>query len=240
MVPYRARRCSRGLLFASLGSAAIHLWLIANIAIQVAPEESHSGIAQKKLQVLVTGHAVERKKELVRNQAAPPAPPRHIPTRIDSRGAPAADLAPTIVENPVMPSGMPADVVEKISDAELVASAGMAGEVRVKPQSERGTARIGADEVRSYRIALATTARRFKVYPPMASARGIGGRSEVVVVLMPAGGAEVSLRGSSGEPLLDQAALDMVRQAVQTVERPVALRSHRMELMLPVEFVPGS
>jgi len=246
----RAGKRSRGLLFALLASAFIHLCLLANIAYQTVSENGNSGIAPKFLQVLVKVQGTGGEVSVpVMRRVTDSANHR------DQRLAPAAQNAPTLLaavqeksfaplapasRESMMQSTPPGEPSGASKPATEELGAGRGGVVRDSVPVEAGAIRHVADEMRSYRIALASTARKFKVYPPMARERGIGGRSEVMVVLTPFGAPEVSLRVSSGEPSLDQAALDMMQRSVRAVELPFALRNQRMEFMLPVEFVPGS
>ena len=96
---------------------------------------------------------------------------------------------------------------------------------------------VGLDGVRQYRMNLAREARRFKDYPRMARARGWEGVA-VVVVNTVAGVAVpvVSLSQSSGFDALDQAALDLVGQAVGTAALPESLRGRQFALTLPIHY----
>jgi protein TonB len=84
---------------------------------------------------------------------------------------------------------------------------------------------------------LAREARRFKDYPGMARVLGWEGVA-VVVVNTGAGVAVpvVSLSQSSGFDALDQAALDLVGQAVGTAALPENLRGRQFALTLPIHY----
>jgi protein TonB len=94
------------------------------------------------------------------------------------------------------------------------------------------------DAVRGYRIAVATQAKRFRRYPPAAREMGIGGRSEIEIVVAVANSPEFLVRRSSGHQELDRAALEMLRRSVDLVELPALLRGRRLSITLPVEFLP--
>ena len=101
-----------------------------------------------------------------------------------------------------------------------------------------GPGEVPADELRHYRVALASAARRFKRYPPLARERGWEGTSEVAVVLR-AGlphPPEVRLTRSSGRELLDAQAMEMVAQAARVAEVPNGLRGRDLRIELPVRF----
>ncbi len=96
---------------------------------------------------------------------------------------------------------------------------------------------VSADDVRQYRVSLATAARRFKRYPALARERGWEGTAEVAVngsVLLPA--PEVVLVHSSGRRVLDEQALDMVAQAARATNLPDGLKGRDFRILLPVNF----
>ena len=94
-----------------------------------------------------------------------------------------------------------------------------------------------ADDVRQFRVSLASAARRFKRYPPLARERGWEGSADVSITLharVPV--PEVALTRSSGHRLLDDQAVDMLMQAVRATEVPEGLRGRDLRLVLPVRF----
>lgn len=95
-----------------------------------------------------------------------------------------------------------------------------------------------ADDLRSYRVALALQARRFRVYPTGARDIGVGGRSEVEVLLLPSRAPILRLAKTSGHRELDEAALEMLRRSLENVPLPRGLIGQRLKFFLPVEFVP--
>lgn len=111
---------------------------------------------------------------------------------------------------------------------------GLATAAAATPMSGDGP---DAEGVRQYRLALAREARRYKRYPPEAMDRGLGGVVEVGVSVaggnMPHG---VQLVRSSGNPQLDEAALDMVHKAASLAVVPELLRGRGFTLVLPVVF----
>lgn len=242
MVSCSARKCSSGLRLAFLASAAFHLYLLASMAFLAEAEIGDGGKAQKKLQMLLVRRAPDTGAAMEPPIADPRVSRRNEFSQVDAvpaRIVPETPFpSPVTTETPTVSSTAKVESVDPLPTQVETVSAGVDSTVRAPPLAELPSARNRADAIRSYRIALASTARRFKLYPPMARERGIGGRSEVLVFLVPAGRVEVRLHASSGESSLDQAALEMVRRAVGGVELPHALRNQRMELMLPVEFVP--
>lgn len=96
---------------------------------------------------------------------------------------------------------------------------------------------LDADSLRQYRFSLVSAARRFKRYPPLAIERGESGRAEVRLGVA-ANGSSLApqISTSSGFPLLDQAALDMVARAAQATSVPAGLQGSAFAVTLPVEF----
>lgn len=96
---------------------------------------------------------------------------------------------------------------------------------------------VSADDLRQYRLSLAISARRFKRYPALARERGWEGTAGVALnfsALLPA--PQVSLSRSSGSPLLDEQALDMVIQAARITVLPENLQGRDLRILLPVKF----
>jgi protein TonB len=96
-----------------------------------------------------------------------------------------------------------------------------------------------SDAMRQYRINLAMAARRFRDYPAAARLAGIGGISRVHLSIDAEGRpVTVELDSSSGNSLLDAAALNMLGRAAQATATPPVLRGQAFDLSIPVEFDP--
>ena len=96
---------------------------------------------------------------------------------------------------------------------------------------------VSADALREFRIALASTARRYKRYPPLARERGWEGTAEVSISmrgkrLPPA----VELVRSSGREILDDQAVDMMLQAARATVLPEKLQAKDFQVRMPVQF----
>lgn len=96
---------------------------------------------------------------------------------------------------------------------------------------------VSADDLRQYRVSLASAARRFKRYPALARERGWEGAVEVAIRFVPALPApDVTLVRSSGHDLLDEQAVQMMAQAARATTLPEGLRGRNLEIALPVKF----
>jgi protein TonB len=97
--------------------------------------------------------------------------------------------------------------------------------------------RVSADDLRQYRLSLASAAKRFKHYPALASERGWEGTVEVAInvsALSPL--PQVLLVRSSGRSVLDAQAVDMLTQAAHATALPEGLKARDFRILLPVEF----
>lgn len=98
-------------------------------------------------------------------------------------------------------------------------------------------AAIDADGLRSYRIALALAARRFREYPAQAVERGESGTVALRVALPgEAGAGRVELLRSSGSAALDGEAQAMMTKALYATLLPESLRGRAFSFEMPVEF----
>ena len=96
---------------------------------------------------------------------------------------------------------------------------------------------VSAEEVRQYRTSLAISARRFKRYPALAKERGWEGSVEIAVDFRRVRAApDVSVASSSGRPMLDEQALEMIRQAAHVTDLPERLRGRDFRVLLPITF----
>lgn len=96
---------------------------------------------------------------------------------------------------------------------------------------------VSGDDLRQYRLSLASAARRFKRYPALASQRGWEGTAEVALnISASAPIPEVVLVRSSGRSVLDEQALEMLGQAVRVTALPEGLKARDFRIVLPVQF----
>jgi protein TonB len=100
--------------------------------------------------------------------------------------------------------------------------------------------RDGADDPGSlaqYRLALIGAAKRHKLYPSQAIARGWEGRVEIRLLIAADGALSgASVKRSSGHDMLDWQSLDMLRKAHALTPIPPALRGRDFAVEIPVVY----
>lgn len=161
---------------------------------------------------------------------SPPAPVRSKP-----------NARPPVIDEPSIvaasPPPAPGVSAEPVNAPPLVADS-RAGAIGVQnPAPELPHDAVNADGLREYRVSLAIAARRFKRYPALARERGWEGTTEIALLVssrLPA--PEVILLRSSGYPVLDQQAQEMMTQAAQATVLPESLRGRDLRIVLPVKF----
>jgi protein TonB len=96
---------------------------------------------------------------------------------------------------------------------------------------------LDADGLRGYRVALAREARRFKRYPKQAIDAGWEGTAEIKVAVLAGGVAQdAQIARSSGHRVLDDAALEMLTNALSVTPVPPILLGRSFAVSLPVVF----
>ena len=184
---------------------------------------------------------------------APGASPASPPSAAAKPSAPqaASTSRQLAVASPVAPAEAPPSVVanEDKAPAVPVASAlstapvasGSASPSRSSGVSNTASAAgrqgVSGDDLRQYRLSLASAARRFKRYPALASQRGWEGTAEVALnISASAPIPEVVLVRSSGRSVLDEQALEMLGQAARVTALPEGLKARDFRIVLPVQF----
>ena len=188
--------------------------------------------------------------------SAPGAPLPHLANEGAKPSSPRAASAPQVVASPVAavaaeplsaaredsPSAPPA-ATGSVSGAAPPPSSASGAAPNVSPGAASATAPavgrsgVSGDDLRQYRLSLASAARRFKRYPALATQRGWEGTVEValnVSALAPV--PEVVLVRSSGRSVLDEQALEMLSQAARVTALPDGLRARDFRIVLPVQF----
>lgn len=176
--------------------------------------------------------------------AAPARPPEKgvrtpLPAPIAAKPSAKRPVSPILQDPPPRvaatepPPGFPAPVAVALAQATAVSTvaAGPSAATAVPAES------VSADGLRQYRIDLAVAARRFRMYPVVARARGWEGVAEVSISVS-AGPAAPSLHlaRSSGHAILDEQALQMLGRALESTPLPESLRGRSFVLPMPVRF----
>jgi len=93
--------------------------------------------------------------------------------------------------------------------------------------------------LRQYHQALSQASRQFKNYPQAALEAGLRGRVAIRLTVAENGVAlGLTLIGSSGNPMLDRAALEVMRLAASHTEVPESLRDRNFTIDLAMDFNP--
>ena len=184
---------------------------------------------------------------------APGASPASPPSAAAKPSAPLAASTPRQLAgaSPVAPTEAPPSVVTNEDKAPAVpvasalstapAASGSASPSRSSGVSNTASAAgrqgVSGDDLRQYRLSLASAARRFKRYPALASQRGWEGTAEVALnISASAPIPEVVLVRSSGRSVLDEQALEMLGQAARVTVLPEGLKARDFRIVLPVQF----
>lgn len=111
------------------------------------------------------------------------------------------------------------------------------GPIASASQREFSDDGLDGSGLRQYRIALAGQAKRFKRYPRQAIDEGTEGTAEIRVSIVPDRPFPVTqVVRSSGAPILDATALEIIRQATIRTPVPESLRGKAFTVNLPVVF----
>jgi protein TonB len=95
----------------------------------------------------------------------------------------------------------------------------------------------GRAAISSYQAQVLAHLSRHRVYPPEAQRAGLTGVARVTFSLARDGRVlSASLAGRSGEEILDQAALDMVRRAAPFPPFPAGISQSRLAFGAPIRF----
>ena len=96
---------------------------------------------------------------------------------------------------------------------------------------------VNAGDLRQYRLALGASARRFKRYPTLAREQGWEGVVEVAFDFRPpAVEPVVTITKSCGKTILDEQALETLRQAARQTDLPEGLRGRNFRLLQEISF----
>lgn len=165
-------------------------------------------------------------------QAALPAATLNASLRRHSEAQPPATATASLAQPRGVPQPTGSSTPQPVAEAPSQATA----EVTV---ALPGTGEAGVDPhgLRQYRLSLAIAARRFKLYPAQAREQAWSGTAEVMLAVAANGVTQpVQLLRTSGYPVLDAAALEMIDRAAPQVALPPSLRGRSFNVTLPVAF----
>lgn len=222
----------RALLKALLLSLMLHGLLLTWLAPREMPSLLAPGILQARLRA---GPPVQQPGPIARPQRSEQAPRRASGQQASPASRGRSALAPRVSPNAELP-GL-ASLAPASGEVGAVApGAAVASDAAPDPAP---AATVGdPDALREFRMALARAARAARHYPAMARERG----QEGVVRLRLSwrqgmASPRISLQQGSGHPLLDEAAQEMLRQALAATPLPRELPA--FDFVLPVEFSLG-
>lgn len=154
---------------------------------------------------------------------------------VRARQAPVAVYEPRTLPLPARVSRVASSVHPPRTVAEVVMPV-----LSVESANHGATDATSVDGLRSYRLALASQARRLKSYAPQAVASDWQGTAEIRLDVGAEGRPpEARVQRSSGRDQLDQAALAIISAAAEYAALPEPLRGKHFSVMLPVVFDAG-
>ena len=226
----------RPLLIALILSVLIHTALLLGVVPPLLPLTPEVQATQRLL--VVNGRAAVPSEDLP--MASPTRPPAAAlkPSLSDARKtrSPAMTQAVTSPDVQALQTAVATNQAAPGRSAVPAEVAGGSASSAAAP-SASASAAVSADDMRQYRMTIASAARHFKRYPALARERGWEGVAEVGVSIHARNLApEILLVRSSGRSLLDEQALEMVSRAVQMSEMPAALQGRNFRFVLPVRF----
>lgn len=182
----------------------------------------------------------------VASATAPAPPAAFAPPSTRPKAAPAATKRPQQLrpkeDAPVaLPSLSSAESESTAKDtiasnAEAPIGAPALPQVATRPPQPAAEA-PDAGTLAQYRLALMSAAKRFKRYPRVALDNDWQGKVEIRIVIDVTGAiSALNVRSSTGHPLLDRQALEMIERAKEMALIPPALRGKEFSVDVPVVF----
>ena len=158
---------------------------------------------------------------------APVAKPSPVPAPTKAAPVPAKPAADPAPAAPAAPAAPPTAAK---ADPQPSTTAAPATAPAPTEETDAGT-------LRAYRLAIITTARKYKRYPRAAMDNNWEGKVEVRMVIGANGMiASMSVKTSTGHEMLDKAAIDMITKAKPLTPIPAALRGKEFSVDVPVVF----
>lgn len=143
--------------------------------------------------------------------------------------------APTVAQAVTV---RPSDVAESIEPGEQVtARAGIDDPSADRRSESSGASGSGSEATDDYIVRLRGWLSRYRQYPRGAQRDGLAGTVRLYVVIDDKGHIiSHRIQRSSGSPVLDRAAEQMLRRAEPLPRMPAAMQRNRLELVVPVVF----
>lgn len=247
----------RTLIQALVFSVLIHAALMLGVVTTDSPE---LGVPAAKINVVIDSR---KPADPISPVAAAPVPPLNPPVSVPAPRPESGKAAPVPLKSETRRAKAETPRIAVREPSPLVAPATMvqtdvpvdspradlahAVAAPVLPLAQAGGPAVGneagaregvsADDLRQYRVSLASAARRFKRYPALAREQGWEGTAEVAIRFRAAlPSPDVVLVRSSGRELLDEQAIDMLAQAARATALPESMRGRDFEIPLPVKF----
>lgn len=236
---------SRRILFGALAfSLLLHL-LALSAWDSPRPLPPVAAKAPLQAQVGIRAQAIPLPAAIDKSATVPPKPlnkplsrpeTNPVPLLADAVDKVKPSAAARLAESP-LPANLPVNVPATTpTPGALPSSAATPPAVAARAGDQVAAATISAEHLRQYRIDLGVGARRFRLYPALARARGWEGVAEVSLSISAAASPGLRLSRSSGHAVLDEQALRMLAQAVEATPLPEGLRGRSFELSLPIRF----
>jgi protein TonB len=227
-------RFHRTLWQALLISLLIHVILLVGV-VSLPPEQS---AAPAVIRVDVGRGRLEASAQ---NPGKPLAPPEvlAVPLRVPAPVASPRSVPPLPEASPLIRSESGEVKISGSGDRpSTVESSASAASGKGTAESTAAAGEVlSADEMRQYRLDLATAMRRFKRYPALARDRGWEGTVGVALSVNSRSTVQdVVLAQSSGRSVLDEQAVEMVAQAARVTRLPEGLKGRSFKVLLPVKF----
>src|SRR5450830_111676 len=237
----------RLLFWCVLVSIALHALVLLGMSSRRTPAP-----AAKTLLVLTARLAPFAAAPRAPSQPKPvlPAPPESASAPRTAPAKPSATPAPAVKRTaPAEPIKVPHPESALAAPGAEASAAPSAAPIQTRPAAQapggspatEAAAKSGneADKgtLEQYRMALIVATRRYKRYPAIAMEKGWQGRVEVHMVIGANGMiASASIRTGSGHDILDNQALEMLKNGKTTVPIPASLRGREFSIDVPVIF----
>jgi len=225
------------LWLALAASVALHAALL--FAVPDLWTYPHAGATAPLIAWVEPGPSV--KGEPIALGAGVPSEAERVPRQIATKDS--ASRGPVHDPKPELPTARPSEAASELIRTTATTNRPVSGDpsatvaALVAPVARPGDAELDIGSLAQYRLALIGVARHHKFYPADAIESGWQGRVGVRLVVSAGGAlAHADVQSSSGYDLLDEQAVEMIRQAQRLTPIPPALRDRAFTVDFPVSF----